>query len=80
VLVAMILIAALLSKITAVSEGFVEQLTLLNDSNLADGILNITDQILEAVDKDPANAGSEDLLDTIPDTYAFRDIIGYESG
>jgi hypothetical protein len=80
VLVAMILIAALLSKITAVTEGFVEQLTLLNDSNLADGILNITDQILEAVDNDPANAGSEDLLDTIPDTFAFRDIIGHESG
>ncbi len=79
VLVAMILIAALLSKITSASEGFVEQLTVVDDSNLAEGILNITDQILEAVDNKPENEGSEELLDRIPDTFAFRDIVGHGS-
>ena len=79
VMVAMILIAALLSKITVVSEGFVEQLTNVNDSNLAEGVLHITDQILRAVDADdtPDTQGAEELLDTIPDIFAFRDIVGY---
>ena len=77
----MILIAALLSKITKVSDGFVEQLTVVDDSNLAHGILNITDQILQALDEDddPDNEGAEELLDTIPDTFAFRDIVGHEA-
>lgn len=79
-LVGLILIAALLAKCTKVSDGFVEQLTRVNDADIALGVLNITDQILAALDADddPDNEGYEVLLDTIPDTYAFRDIIGHQ--
>lgn len=79
-LVGLILVAALLAKCTKVSEGFVEQLTRVNDADIALGVLNITDQILDALDADdnPDNEGYEALLDTIPDTFAFRDIVGYQ--
>lgn len=80
VVIAMILIAALLSKITRVSEEFVEQLTVVNDANLEGGLLNITDQILRAVDEDdtPDTDNVDELLHTIPDVFAFRDIVGHE--
>jgi hypothetical protein len=80
VLLAMILIGALLSKTTKVSDGFVEMLTQVTDVNIGEGILHITDQIPIAVDADtdPENFGVDELLDTIPETFAFWDIASHE--
>jgi len=68
------LIAAVLAKIIDVEVGFVEQLTHVTDLNLAEGVLNITDQILHAVDEDgsPETAGAEELLARIPKTFRSR--------
>jgi len=55
------------------SRGFVEQLVVANDTNLDLGDLNITDQILVALDQDdsPENAGVDAVLTTIPNELAF---------
>jgi hypothetical protein len=46
VVIAMVRIASMLSKITSVTEGFADQLSQTPYSDMEEGILNITDQIL----------------------------------
>jgi hypothetical protein len=62
----MIRIAAMLSKITKVTDGFAEQLTKNASVYIEEGILNVTDQIMLAVDEDddPDNVGSEAVMAT----------------
>jgi hypothetical protein len=57
----MIRIAAMLAKITKVTDGFADQLSTNAYVYIEEGILNITDQIMLAVDEDddPDNFGSE---------------------
>jgi hypothetical protein len=80
-ILAMVRIAALLSRSSKVEEGFAEQLVRVDDTNAELGILNITDQILVALDADdsPENEGVEEVLKTIPDEFAFRDILAHEA-
>jgi hypothetical protein len=56
------------SKIAKVTDGFVKQLARAAYVDIEGGILNITDQILIAVDQDdsPDNVGSEDEMERIP--------------
>ncbi|SBS78261.1 hypothetical protein MHPYR_530048 [uncultured Mycobacterium sp.] len=73
VVIAMIRIAAMLAKNTHVTDGFAEQLWKSPYCELEDGILNITDQVLAALDDDPAQAGYwEDML-RIPELLAAQE-------
>jgi hypothetical protein len=69
----MIRIAAMLSKITKVTEGFAEQLSRNDYVYIEEGILNVTDQILIAVDADddPENA---DVMEGIPVSLAKQEM------
>lgn len=74
VVIAMIRIAAMLSKITKVTEGFAEQLSGSAYAYIEEGILNITDQILIAVDEDDSIDTSDGLLERIPVSLAKQEM------
>ena len=71
----MIRIAAMLSKITKVTDGFAEQLTKNAYVYIEEGILNGTDQIMLAVDEDddPDNIGSQEVMEGIPVSFAKQE-------
>jgi hypothetical protein len=72
----MIRIAAMLSKIAKVADGFAEQLSRNAYIYIEEGILNITDQILIAVDQDDSldNVGSVELMEGIPVSFAKQEL------
>lgn len=73
VVIAMIKIAAMLAKNTNVTDGFAQQLWESPYFELEEGILNITDQILSALDDDETQAGYwEDIL-RVPAVLAARE-------
>jgi hypothetical protein len=70
----MIRIAAMLSKITKVTEGFAEQLSGNAYFHIEEGILNITDQILIAVNQDDSIDTSDGLLERLPVSLAKQEM------
>jgi hypothetical protein len=76
VAIAMIRIAAMLAKITKVTDGFADQLSTNAYVYIEEGILNITDQIMLAVDEDddPDNFGSEETMAGIPVSFAKQEM------
>jgi hypothetical protein len=76
VAIAMIRIAAMLSNNAKVTDGFAEQLSRNAYVYIEEGILNITDQILIALEKDdnPDNEGSAELMEGIPVTFAKQEM------
>jgi hypothetical protein len=80
VVIAMIRIAAMLSKITRVTEGFAEQLSGNAYFYIEEGILNITDQILIAVDQDDSIDTSDGLLERIPVSLAKQEMAAKAEG
>ncbi len=75
VIIAMIRIGAILSKNAKVADGFAQQLSRDPYARIERGILNITDQVLIALDQDdnPDNVGVEEDLERIPVVFAKQE-------
>ena len=67
----------MLSKTTKVTEGFAEQLSRNAYAYIEEGILNITDQVLSAVDGDPENVA---VMEGIPVSFAKQERAAREAG
>ena len=67
----------MLAKITAVTEGFADQLSQSPYAHIEDGILNITDQILVPARNLPDV--DEDLLNGIPVSLAKQEMAAYDA-
>jgi hypothetical protein len=66
----------MLSQTSNVTDGFAEQLSRNAYAYIEEGILNITDQILIALDQDdsPDNVGSAELMERIPVIFAKQEL------
>jgi hypothetical protein len=80
VTVALIRIAALLAHASEVDRDFTQRLVYAHDGNMVTRILEITDQILSAIDAEQCSSAGRLLneLDVIPEHLAFRDAVSGE--
>lgn len=69
-------IAALLAQISEAERELVEKLLFVGTWDLMSAILNFTDQILTALEKDgPQYEGVMAMLEAVPEQFAFLDIV-----
>lgn len=73
VVIAMVRIAAMLAKNTKVTDGFAQQLWESPYYEFEEGILNITDQVLRALDDDETQAGYWEDISRIPALLAAQE-------